>query len=172
MAESFESIEAYKEHKRIKHEEMLMKQEQPYAVKVDMAKARIRMWVNECRMRKYNMHVSVGGLDSITLCTLIRSMGYDADDIPAVSASMLEDKSIQAVHKELGYIVVQPLKPKVRVLQEEGFPVLSKKLRIRSRRSHIRPSGTKQSDTRSLPASVESSDTMRQTPRCVSHRST
>ena len=128
MAESFESIEAYKEHKRIKHEEMLMKQEQPYAVKVDMAKARIRMWVNECRMRKYNMHVSVGGLDSITLCTLIRSMGYDADDIPAVSASMLEDKSIQAVHKELGCIVVQPLKPKVRVLQEEGFPVLSKKI--------------------------------------------
>lgn len=125
---NLESIEDYKAHKQKKHEEMLAKQNVPYSIKVLMAKDRIRQWINECGQRHCNAHVSVGGLDSITLLSLIRSMGYGPDEVPAVSASQLEDISIQKVHKELGCIIVQPLKSKVRVLQEEGFPVLSKKI--------------------------------------------
>ena len=121
----FKSIEEYKEHKRQKHEEMLMKQRVPYKIKVAMAKDRIRDFIYECDARRLNYHVSVGGLDSIVLAKLIESIGYD---VPRVSASTLEDKSIQEVHKEMGCIVVQPLKSKVNILQDEGFPVLSKKI--------------------------------------------
>lgn len=121
----FDSIEEYKKHKMEKHEEMLLKQRVPYSIKVQMSKDRIRDFIKECEKRGLNYHVSVGGLDSIVLAHLIKKMGYD---IPMVSASTLEDKSIQEVHKEMGCIVVQPLKNKVRILQEEGFPVLSKKI--------------------------------------------
>ena len=55
-------------------------------------------------------------------------MGYTEEEIPFVSASTLEDKSIQEVHKEMGVINVKPLKSKVKILQEEGFPVLSKRI--------------------------------------------
>lgn len=121
----FASIEEYKAHKKEKHEEMLRKQYVPYSVKVRMSQDRIRSFINECEARGLNYHVSVGGLDSIVLAKLIESMGYD---VPRVSASTLEDKSIQEVHKEMGCIVVKPLKSKVSILQEEGFPVLSKRI--------------------------------------------
>lgn len=128
MAKAFDTIEEYKKHKMEKHREMLMKQNVPYRIKIQMAKNRIRSFIEECDKRGLNYHVSMGGLDSIVLGALIRSMGYSAKLIPFVSASTLEDKSIQEVHKEIGCIVVKPLKPKVKVLQEEGFPVLSKKI--------------------------------------------
>lgn len=44
-------------------------------------------------------YVAVGGLDSITLFLFLRSIGID---VPATSVSMLEDRSIQRVHKALG----------------------------------------------------------------------
>lgn len=124
----YESIEEYKQHKIQKHNEMLMKQHAPYSVKVRMAQDRIRDFIAECDKRGLNYHCSVGGLDSIVLGSLIRAMGYGSDKVPFVSASQLEDKTIQNVHKELGCICVKPLKSKVKVLQEEGFPVLSKKI--------------------------------------------
>jgi hypothetical protein len=123
--ETFDSVEKYKKHKAEVHEAMVQKQNVPYETKVEMSKARIKAFIEEATKRGLNTHVSVGGLDSIVLACLIRSMGYD---IPLVSASTLEDASIQAVHKELGCIVVKPLKPKVKILQEEGFPVLSKRI--------------------------------------------
>lgn len=122
------SMERYKAYKQKLHEEMLSKQQVPYSIKVHMAKDRIRDFYNEALRRGLNCHVSVGGLDSIVLGQLIRSMGYTKEQVPFVSASSLEDISIQKVHKEMGCIVVQPLKPKVRILQEEGFPVLSKRI--------------------------------------------
>lgn len=128
MSKGFDDVESYKEHKRRKHEEMLQKQYVPYSIKVRMAEDRIKTFINECDSRGYNYHVSVGGLDSIVLGHLIRKMGYSEDRVPFVSASTLEDKSIQAVHKEMGCIVVKPLKSKVTILQEEGFPVLSKRI--------------------------------------------
>lgn len=120
--------EAYKKYKMELHRQMEMKQNVPYSIKVRMAKDRIKEFIRECDKRGLNYHVSVGGLDSIVLGSLIRDMGYTAEQVPFVSASTLEDKSIQAVHKEIGCIVVKPLKSKVNILADEGFPVLSKKI--------------------------------------------
>lgn len=124
----FDDLEAYKKHKAEKHQEMVMKQNVPYSIKRRMSEDRIREFIREARSRGLNTHVSVGGLDSIVLGHLIREMGYGEDEVPFVSASSLEDVSIQKVHKEMGCITVSPLKPKVRILQEEGFPVLSKRI--------------------------------------------
>ncbi len=123
-----DSLEEYKKHKAEKHAEMVRKQNLPYDVKVRMAENRIHSFFEEACARGVNCHVSVGGLDSITLGVFVRSLGYREQEIPFVSASSLEDVSIQEVHKELGCINVKPLKSKVKILQEEGFPVLSKKI--------------------------------------------
>lgn len=128
MMKDFDSVEEYKKHKAEKHQEMLQKQRVPYSIKVRMAKNRVRSFIEECDRRELNYHVSVGGLDSIVLAKLIEDMGYK---VPRVSASLLEDKSIQSVHKEMNCICVKPIKTKVKVLQEEGFPVLSKKIAIK-----------------------------------------
>ena len=120
-----DSLEEYKKHKAEKHAEMVAKQNVPYAQKVKMSEQRIIEFIHECKNRGLNYHVSVGGLDSIVLAKMIERLGFD---VPRVSASSLEDRSIQIVHKEMGCIVVNPVKPKVRILQEEGFPVLSKRI--------------------------------------------
>lgn len=78
-------------------------------------------------------YVAVGGLDSITLFLFLRSIGID---VPATSVSMLEDRSIQRVHKALGVKGLLPVvnqktkRPynKVEVIREYGFPVLSKEI--------------------------------------------
>ena len=119
------SLEEFKQHKRQKHNEMVALQSLPYEVKVGKAKQRIREFIQGCDQLGYNTHVSVGGLDSITLLCLIRSMHID---IPAISVSVLEDKSIIRVHKQLGVEMLKPLKAKHEILQEEGFPVISKKI--------------------------------------------
>ena len=119
------SLEEFKEHKRRKHNEMVALQSLPYEVKVGKAKQRIREFIQGCDQLGYDTHVSVGGLDSITLLCLIRSMHID---IPAVSVSVLEDKSIIRVHNQLGVTMLRPLKNKHEILQEEGFPVISKKI--------------------------------------------
>ena len=131
MAESrkeLSTVEEYKAYKLEKHQQMVQRQMLPYDIKVRMARQRIRSFYEEAIERGFNCHVSVGGLDSITLACLIRDMGFTEEEIPFISASQLEDLSIQKVHKEIGCIVVKPLKSKVKVLQDEGFPVLSKKI--------------------------------------------
>lgn len=96
----------------------------PYDLKVILAKQRIWEWKDECGRNGKDFHVSVGGLDSITLLALVRQeLG---EDVPGVSISQLEDKSVQRVHKEMGVISIPPIKSKVRVLNELGFPVVSK----------------------------------------------
>ena len=128
MKEDLKTKEDYKQYKLELHRQMIMKQQVPYSIKRRMSEDRIREFYKEAQARGLNCHVSVGGLDSIVLGHLIRKMGYTADQIPFVSASSLEDASIQKIHKQMGCIVVKPLKPKVKILQEEGFPVLSKKI--------------------------------------------
>lgn len=70
-------------------------------------------------------YVAVGSLDSITLLLFLRSIGIN---VPAISVSVLEDKSIQAIHKKLGVQALKPLKSKVDVIKEFGWPVLSKEI--------------------------------------------
>ena len=76
-----------------------------------------------------NAHISIGGLDSITLYFFLRHVfkgHYDQYGIRAISVSILEDKSIQEVHKQIGVEPIKPLKTKHQVINEFGFPVISK----------------------------------------------
>lgn len=114
-----------------------VKEQQPYEFKVKYAEIRAREFADECEERGLNYHVSVGGLDSITLFLFLKSIGINA---PGISVSYLEDSSIQKIHKQLG---IERLKSSVRytddegrvhrwnklsIIQEYGFPVLSKEI--------------------------------------------
>lgn len=114
-------------NKRLGTEQMIsefrIKQQLPYELKVKHAEIRAREFYSHPDIEA--CHVSVGGLDSITLLCFLRSIGID---VPAVSVSSLEDKSIQRIHKQLGVIALKPVKSKVEVLQEFGWPVLSKEI--------------------------------------------
>lgn len=112
--------------------DFMVKEQQSYEFKVAYAKIRAREFVSECDKRGLDYHVSVGGLDSITLLCFLRSIHIDC---PAISVSYLEDKSIQEIHKQLGVIGLKSaLRPdgshwnKAQIIQEFGFPVLSKEL--------------------------------------------
>lgn len=107
-----------------------VKQQLPYEFKVRYAEVRAREFATECDKRGLNYHVSVGGLDSITLYLFLQSIGIRA---PGISVSHLEDVSIQRIHKQLGIERLPPLKrpdgtpwTKTAVIQQFGFPVLSK----------------------------------------------
>ena len=115
----------WKENKKRKKAQMTAMQALPYNVKVKRAELRAVEYIEKLDDMGLNAHVSVGGLDSIVLLLFLRKIGID---VPAISVSSLEDKSIQAVHKDLGVIRLQSGKPKTQILQEYGFPVISKKI--------------------------------------------
>ena len=106
-----------------------VKQQQDYSFKKKYA--RIRAWEFYNHPEIDGMaYVAVGGLDSITLHVFLRSIGID---VPAISVSSLEDKSIQRVHKALGVIALPPGKRedgrywnKREVIRQFGFPIISK----------------------------------------------
>lgn len=104
--------------------EFEQKQSLPYEAKVKLAARRANEFYDEIvGNRGANVHVSVGGLDSITLLLFLRIIGLDVE---AISVSALEDKSIQAVHKQLGVQRISPGMRQVDVLNKFGFPVISK----------------------------------------------
>lgn len=85
------------------------KQKMPYEFKVKYAEVRVREFIRECDKRNLNTHISVGGLDSITLLKFIHDYcGFSY--VPSVSVSSLEDKSIQQIHEQLGVIKLSPTK--------------------------------------------------------------
>ena len=53
----------------------IVKQKQSYEFKVRYAEIRAVEFLNECAKRELDVHVSVGGLDSITLLLFLRSIG-------------------------------------------------------------------------------------------------
>lgn len=127
VLERMEEIDA-----KTKIANFMVKQKQSYEFKKKYAEIRAWEFVNECEKRELNYHVSVGGLDSITLLLFLWSIGIKA---PGVSVSYLEDKSIQEIHKQLGVIRLASAKKedgtswnKTQILQEFGFPVLSKEI--------------------------------------------
>jgi hypothetical protein len=105
------------------YNEFAQKQALPYEAKIIHAELRAREFFDKMTGEGKSCHVSVGGLDSITLLMLLRSIGIDA---PAISVSSLEDESIQRIHKRLEIEIINPLKTKVQVLREFGYPVISK----------------------------------------------
>ena len=111
--------------------DFMVKQKLDYAFKKRYAEIRAWEFYNHPEING-NAYVAVGGLDSITLLLFLRSVGID---VPGVSVSHLEDVSIQRIHKQLGVIQLQPAKKKdgrpwtkAEVIQEFGFPVLSKEI--------------------------------------------
>lgn len=117
--------------------DFMAKEKQPYSFKKRYAAIRAREFAIECERRGLEYHVSVGGLDSIVLFLFLRSIGIYA---PGISVSYLEDRSIQMVHTALGIEKLQSAVKEVRpdgsvirwakpqIIQEFGFPVLSKEI--------------------------------------------
>ena len=76
-------------------------------------------------------------MDSITLFLFLKSIGIDA---PGITVSSLEDKSIQKIHRALGLVRLKSAVKSVdedgrehrwtkpQILQEFGFPMLSKEI--------------------------------------------
>lgn len=125
--------------------EFIKRQKMPYEQKKYYDVGRIRDFLRECSCRFYNANVSVGGLDSIVLYFFINyapEMEPTRDafkdifgKIKGISASYLEDSSIQKVHKALDIETVKPVADKngkvyskSTIIQEFGFPVLSKEI--------------------------------------------
>ena len=116
-------IEQMKENNTdLKIKAFRQKQSLPYEAKIQHAKNLARAFYDDMEGMCY---VAVGGLDSITLYLFLRSIGIN---VPAVSVSVLEDKSIQKVHKAIGVTSLKPIKSKIEVIKEFGWPVLSKEL--------------------------------------------
>lgn len=100
----------------------MQKMSLPYEAKVNHAIIRAREFYQELNG---DVVCSVGGLDSITLLILLRA--EVAKDIPGVSVSSLEDRSIQQIHQTFdNFDILKPLKTKVQVIKDHGYPVLSK----------------------------------------------
>lgn len=119
-------------HADVKRANFEAKMQMPYSFKKKYAAIRIKEFIDICNQTGYNYHVSVGGLDSITLYLYIRSLGYD---VTGISASYLEDTSIQKVHRALDIYCLKPIKgadgrylSATRAVQQFGFPVLSKEI--------------------------------------------
>lgn len=113
-----------------KVKDFIAKMKQDYAFKKAYAARRAWEFYNHPDVAGM-CYVAVGGLDSITLFLFLRSIGID---VPGTSVSMLEDRSIQKVHKALGIRALRPANgpkdrpyTKIEVIKEHGFPVLSKR---------------------------------------------
>lgn len=117
-------MDGVKKNMSYKVASFVAKQKQDYAFKVRYAEVRAWEFYNHPDICG-NAYVAVGGLDSITLLLFLRSIGID---VPAISISSLEDKSIQRVHRQLGVQALSPNKSKIEVLREYGWPVLSKEI--------------------------------------------
>lgn len=117
--------EAWKKAKKDMKNNFTRLQQLAYEEKIDRQTAIAWEFYNEMQKRGCSAHVSVGGLDSITLFIWLKSIGIH---VPAISVSGVEDKTIQKVHKALGIEIVKSYKSKVEVLNEVGFPVISKRI--------------------------------------------
>lgn len=119
------STEEWKQKKKEQRAIFTARQRLPYEVKLKRQAIKAWQFYEEILSRDMNVHVSVGGLDSITLYIWLCSIGIEPH---AISISGVEDKSIQKVHRALGVEIVRSYKSKVQVLNEVGFPVISKKI--------------------------------------------
>lgn len=119
------STEEWKQQKKIQRAIFTMRQRLPYEVKLRRQARRAWEFWKEMESQDKNCHVSVGGLDSITLFIWLHSIGIH---VTGITVSGIEDQSIQKVHRALGLEIVKSYKSKVKVLNEVGFPVISKKI--------------------------------------------
>lgn len=119
------STEEWKKQKKIQRAIFTAKQNLPYEVKLRRQARRAWEFWTEMESQDKSCHVSVGGLDSITLYIWLHSLGIH---VTGITVSGIEDQSIQKVHRALGLEIVKSYKSKVTILNEIGFPVISKKI--------------------------------------------
>ncbi|MGE9889988.1 hypothetical protein ACQRAE_11760 [Mediterraneibacter faecis] len=119
------STEEWKKQKKVQRAIFTAKQNLPYEVKVRRQARRAWEFWTEMESQDKSCHVSVGGLDSITLYIWLHSIGIH---VTGITVSGIEDQSIQKVHRALGLEIVKSYKSKVTILNELGFPVISKKI--------------------------------------------
>jgi hypothetical protein len=104
--------------------EFQQKQSLPYEAKLIHAERVARDFEDWVIENGRNPCVSLGGLDSLTLWAFLQRLGIKATP---VSVSSLEDVSIQRIHKQIpGIVILKPLKTKVQVIREFGYPIISK----------------------------------------------
>ena len=120
-----EGLAEWRKRKSEARARMVAMQRQPYEIKKRRSELRAGEFIGQMDERGKDAPVSGGGLDSIPLHVFLKSIGID---VPAISVSALEDRSIQKVHKALGVTILNPYKTKVQVLNEVGFPVISKRI--------------------------------------------
>lgn len=75
-----------------------MQENYTYDQKVRHAENVAASFEEQCRAQGLNCHVSVGGLDSITLHYFLEECGIC---VPCVSCSTLEQQGVQVVHKRI-----------------------------------------------------------------------
>ena len=119
------TTEQWKQQKKKQRAIFTARQSLPYEAKIRRQEFRAWEFWNEMESQDKCCHVSVGGLDSITLYLWLHSIGIH---VPGITVSGIEDRSIQRVHKALGLEIVKSYKSKVTILNEIGFPVISKKI--------------------------------------------
>lgn len=138
-----------------------------YKRKVEHAQEMAEAFYYWAKENGKGVHLSVGGLDSITLHYFLEHIGLP---VTCVSCSSLEGKGVQQVHKQIAaemeteyknwmgegeapsFVFLKPLKSKVQVLQEFGWPVISKKKPVRSCCCKTRQSKTPPYAMQSSPA--------------------
>lgn len=104
--------------------EFQQRQSLPYEAKIAHAEKVAFEFQEWAIANDKNLCVSIGGLDSLTLYKFLMRLGIDATP---VSVSALEDVSIRRVHKKIpGMVPLKPYKNKKAVIEEFGFPVISK----------------------------------------------
>lgn len=104
--------------------EFLQKQSLPYDQKIAHAEKRAYEFRDWAEANGKNLCCSIGGLDSITLYYFLKKLKIE---FTPVTVSVLEDMSIQEIHRQIPDMVfLKPYKSKVQVLKEHGFPVVSK----------------------------------------------
>lgn len=75
-----------------------MQENYTYKQKIRHAENVARSYQDKCSEMGLNCHISVGGLGSITLHYFLEACGVH---VPCVSCSSLEQKGVQAVHKQI-----------------------------------------------------------------------
>lgn len=109
-----------------KVKDFIAKMKQDYAFKKAYAARRAWEFYNHPDVAGM-CYVAVGGLDSITLFLFLRSIGIE---VPGTSVSMLEDRSIQKVHKALGIRALRPANgPKDRPYTKAGSAPIRRRAR-------------------------------------------
>lgn len=104
--------------------EFQQRQSLPYEAKIAHAEKVAFEFQEWAIANDKNLCVSIGGLDSLTLYKFLMRLGIDATP---VTVSALEDITVRKVHKTIpGMVFLKPYKNKRAVIEEFGFPVISK----------------------------------------------